>query len=188
MYWTWRVPWMAAEAGAGTLTDGDRPPARFVGLSEYVGLALLGDPTMSVSMASATGLLATAGHAWDEETLELAGIPGAALPPLAPPGWEGRLAGNWQRRWPALARARWHPALTDGAAANLGTGCDTPSRAAMTVGTSAAVRSVRPAPDQSELPAGLWRYCVDYGRVLLGAAFSTGGQLYSWAWRSGRVR
>ncbi len=181
MYWTWRVPWLAAEAGAGTLTGGDRPPARFLGLSEYVGLELLGDPSMSVSMASATGLLATAEHAWDEETLELAGIPGAALPPLGPPGWEGRLAGNWQRRWPALARARWHPALIDGAAANLGTGCDTPFRAALTVGTSAAVRSVRPAPDQSVLPAGLWRYCVDYDRVLLGAAFSTGGQLYSWA-------
>jgi gluconokinase len=60
-------------------------------------------------------------------------------------------------------------------------GCDTPSRAALTVGTSAAVRSVRPAPDQSVLPAGLWRYCVDHERVLLGAAFSTGGQLYSWA-------
>jgi gluconokinase len=181
MYWTWRVPWLAAEAGAGTLTDGDRPPARFVGLSEYVGLALLGDATMSVSMASATGLLATAEYAWDEETLELAGIPGAALPPLAPQGWEGRLVGDWQRRWPALAGARWHPALTDGAAANLGTGCDTPSRAAMTVGTSAAVRSIRPAPDQSVLRSGLWRYCVDYSRVLLGAAFSTGGQLYSWA-------
>jgi gluconokinase len=181
MYWTWRVPWLAAAAAAGTRTDGAGASARFVGLSEYVGLALLGDPSMSVSMASPTGLMATADHAWDEEALDFAGISAAALPPLASPGWEGRLAGDWRRRWPDLAGARWHPALTDGAAANLGMGCDTPSRAALTVGTSAAVRSVRPAPDQSVLPAGLWRYCVDHERVLLGAAFSTGGQLYSWA-------
>ena len=181
MYWTWRVPWLAEAAGAGARTDGAGSSARFVGLSEYVGLALLGDPTMSVSMASGTGLLATAEHGWDGEALDFAGISAAALPPLAAPGWAGRLAGDWRQRWPALAGARWHPALIDGAAANLGMGCVAPSRAALTVGTSAAVRSVRPAAGQAVLPAGLWRYCVDHERVVLGAAFSSGGQLYSWA-------
>jgi gluconokinase len=136
---------------------------------------------MSVSMASGTGLLATADHVWDEEALDIAGTTAAALPPLASPGWEGRLAGHWKERWTALAGARWHPALIDGAAANLGMGCGTPSRAALTVGTSAAVRSVRPAAGQPVLPAGLWRYCVDHERVVLGAAFSSGGQLYAWA-------
>jgi gluconokinase len=51
----------------------------------------------------------------------------------------------------------------------------------LTVGTSAAVRSVRAAPDTSRLPAGLWRYCVDHLRVVVGAAYSSGGQLYAWA-------
>ncbi|MGD0811500.1 MAG: FGGY family carbohydrate kinase, partial [Acidimicrobiales bacterium] len=73
MYWTWRVPWLAATADAGG-PSGGASPARFVGLSEYVGLALLNDPTMSVSMASGTGLLATAEHSWDEEALDIAGI------------------------------------------------------------------------------------------------------------------
>ena len=67
----------------------------------------------------------------------------ADLPELALPDWEGSLAAAWRRRWPELAAARWHPAMGDGAAANLGVGCDVPSRAAMTIGTSAAVRSVR---------------------------------------------
>jgi gluconokinase len=31
------------------------------------------------------------------------------------------------------------------------------------------------------LPAGLWRYCIDHRRVVLGAAYSSGGQLFSWA-------
>jgi gluconokinase len=180
MYWTWRVPWLVGGAGSGGKTGG-ASPTRFVGLAEYVGLALLDDPTMSVSMASGTGLLATADHSWDEEALDIAGIVPAALPPLASRDWEGRLAGDWKRRWPALAGARWRPALIDGAAANLGMGCDVAFRAALTVGTSAAVRSVRPAAGQSVLPAGLWRYCVDHDRVVLGAAFSSGGQLYSWA-------
>jgi gluconokinase len=180
MYWTWRVPWLAAAADGGGTTGGTSL-TRFVGLSEYIGLILLDDPTMSVSMASGTGLLATADHSWDGEALDIAGIAAAALPPLASRDWKGRVTGDWKRRWPALAGARWHPALIDGAAANLGMGCDVPFRAALTVGTSAAVRSVRPAAGQSVLPAGLWRYCVDHERVVLGAAFSSGGQLYSWA-------
>ena len=180
MYWTWRVPWLRAN---GPAEVGAPSSARFVGLSEYVGLELLGDPSMSVSMASGTGLLSTGERRWDEAALDLAGMEAAALPDLAPSDWEGQLAADWRRRWPELAAARWHPAMGDGAAANLGVGCDVPSRAAITIGTSAAVRSVRrgPGPDLPALPAGLWRYCVDYERTVTGAAYSSGGQLYAWA-------
>jgi gluconokinase len=173
MYWTWRLPWLRTMLGSD--------PDRFLGLSEYVGLKLLDDPSMSVSIASGTGLLATSALTWDPEALRLAGVSPDVLPPLAERDWEGRLAGAWRRRWPELATARWHAALGDGAAANLGVGCDVPHRAAMTVGTSAAVRAIRPLPDTTALPSGLWRYCVDHERALVGAAFSSGGELYAWA-------
>jgi gluconokinase len=183
LYWTCKVPWLTERVGAG---------ARFLGLSEFVAGKLLGDASMSVSMASGTGLLATEALQWDEEALELAGLVPAQLPPLAPSGWTGKLAPEWQKRWPDLAGATWHPTLGDGAAANIGAGCDLPGRAAVTVGTSAAVRVVRGAPDRSVLPAGLWRYVVDRSRVVAGAAFSSGGQVYRWAlslWeRSGEPR
>ena len=173
MYWTWRLPWLRSALGSAA--------EQFLGLSEYVGLKLLDDPSMSVSIASGTGLLATESLTWDEEAVRLAGASPGVLPPLAPAGWEGRLANVWRGRWPELATARWHAALGDGAAANLGVGCDVADRAAITVGTSAAVRAIRPAPDRSALPAGLWRYCVDDERALIGAAFSSGGELYAWA-------
>ena len=180
MYWTWRVPWLRSQLRSGAHNTSR---VRFVGLSEYIGLELLDDPSMSVSMASATGLLSTSERGWDAEALELAGLQAAELPELAPPGWEGRLAENWRARWPELAAARWHPALGDGAAANLGVGCDGPGRAAMTIGTSAAVRSltIDEGRDLSPLPPGLWRYCVDHRRTVTGAAYSSGGQLYAWA-------
>jgi gluconokinase len=195
MYWTWRVPWLRAGLDAGAVKSSParsspvRSPrvrtsrVRFLGLSEYVGLQLLADPSMSVSMASATGLLSTGPRQWDDEALELAGVTAGDLVDLAPPGWEGRLAGEWRQRWPQLATACWHPAMGDGAAANLGVGCDKPNRAAMTIGTSAAVRSVNvdDGPDLPPLPAGLWRYCVDHRRTVTGAAYSSGGQLYAWA-------
>jgi gluconokinase len=174
LYWTRKVPWLLAEGGAGGA-------ARFVGLPDYVYWRLVGDVSTSVSMASGTGLLATATLEWDPEALELAGLTASRLSPIAPPEWLGQLAGEWRKRWPALAEARWHPVLGDGAAANLGAGCERPGRAAITVGTSAAVRAVRPAPDRAELAAGLWRYVVDHDRVVVGAAYSSGGQLYRWA-------
>ncbi|MGC8625933.1 MAG: FGGY family carbohydrate kinase [Acidimicrobiales bacterium] len=176
MYWTCRAPWLK-EHGTG-------PGARFLGLSEYVGLRLLDDMSMSASMASGTGLLGTVTRDWDGEALELATVTAKSLPPLAADDWSGRLSAGWRRRWPALAEAAWHPALGDGAAANLGAGCESPERAAVTVGTSAAVRAVQPAPVGQvlpPLPAGLWRYCADAGRAVVGAAYSAGGQLYSWA-------
>jgi gluconokinase len=171
LYWTYKVPWLMGRVSA----------ARFVGLSEYVAHKLLGDAPMSVSMASGTGLLASEALDWDSEALELAGLSRAQLPPLGPEGWLGRLQPNWQKRWPDLAGAPWHPTLGDGAAANIGAGCDRPGRAAVTVGTSAAVRAVREAAERSRLPAGLWRYVVDHSRVVTGAAFSSGGQVYRWA-------
>ena len=131
------VPRGPAAAQAGLPTGATEPPARtqaysrtqahagtrprskpllhFLGLPEYVGLQLLDDPSMSVSMASGTGLLATAALTWDDEALELAGAGADALPPLAPPDWRGRLSQSWRRRWPALAGSVWHPALGDGA-------------------------------------------------------------------------
>lgn len=174
LYWTCKVPWLTAQGGAAGA-------ARFVGLPEYVSLQLLADPSTSVSMASGTGLLATEDLDWDAEALELAGLTRGKLPPIAPAGWRGQLAGEWGKRWPELAGVPWHPVLGDGAAANLGAGCDHPGLVAITVGTSAAVREVRPAPDRSHLPAGLWRYVVDHERVVVGAAYSGAGGLYRWA-------
>ena len=116
MYWTWRLPWLQVLLGSR--------PDRFLGLSEYVGLRLLDDPSMSVSIASGTGLLATAALTWDEEALELAGASLDVLPPLAGPGWEGRLAEELAaalaRTWRRLAgtpRSATVPRPTSGWAA-----------------------------------------------------------------------
>jgi gluconokinase len=64
------------------------------------------------------------------------------------------------------------------------------NRAAVTVGTSAAVRMVQPvAPGAAlpPLPHELWRYRVDHERIVTGTAFSGGGNLYAWALRELRL-
>ncbi|WP_213456512.1 FGGY family carbohydrate kinase [Rhizomonospora bruguierae] len=179
LYWTVRIPWLTARLAA--------TPAGFVGLPEFVLGALLGAPVpTSVSVASGTGLLELSTMEWDAEARALAGVDPRRLPPIAPPGWHGRLAARFAARWPELRDVAWAPPVGDGAASNAGSGCLTPDRAAVTVGTSAAVRLIQPAPAGAALPPlppALWRYRVDHGRIVTGVAYSSGGNLYAWARR-----
>jgi len=178
LYWNVRLPWLRERLGADA--------ARFVGLPEFLLGELLEEAPMSVSQASGTGLLDLRTLDWDDEACALAGAAPAELPTLAPAGWRGRLRATAARRWPALRDADWAAPVGDGAASNMGSGGVDACRAAVTVGTSAAVRLVQAAPAGAPLPplpSGLWRYRVDHDRIVTGAAYSNGGNLYAWARR-----
>src|SRR5438445_655453 len=116
---------------------------------------------------------------WDPEALAAAEIDEARLFPLR--DWtEARrgLRAPWAMRWPALRGVDWPPAVGDGAAGNVGSDCIDPSRVALNVGTSAALRVV--TTDPPEPRRGLWRYRLDRRRALLGGATSEGGNVYAW--------
>lgn len=177
-YWTARLPWLRARL--------DPAPSRYLGLVEYILGVLLDEAPMSASQASGTGLLDLRTLTWDPQALQIAGVRTDALPPLAPPGWRGRLRPEYVRRWPALRGVQWTEPVGDGAAANVGSGCTGPDRIALTVGTSAAVRLIQPAPTGTQLPPlpeRLWRYRVDRNHVVTGVSYSCGGNLFAWAKR-----
>ncbi|PZG19744.1 carbohydrate kinase [Micromonospora craterilacus] len=181
-YWSMRLPWLRAHTGTRV--------ARFVGLVEFVLGRLLVEAPMSVSQASGTGLLDLHTLDWDAEARALAGARVEELPELASRDWQGRLRVEHARRWPALARAGWAAPVGDGAASNVGSGCVDHTRAAVTVGTSSAVRLLQrmPAPaGLTPLPQRLWRYRVDHDHVVTGAAYSSGGNLFAWAKRELRL-
>ena len=92
------------------------------------------------------------------------------------------LAAGYRTRWPALSGAQWWPALGDGACALIGTGCGGP-RAALTVGTSAAVRVLVGESERAARRPGLFAYLLDPDRVVLGAARSNAGNLVDWLGR-----
>lgn len=122
--------------------------ARFVSFPDL----LFGGRT-SLSIASGTGLLGLDGR-WDGELLDVLGLE--------------------EHRLPELANV---PVWGDGACANVGSGAIGRERAALTIGTSAALRTVHgpttPRP-------GLFLYRVDGERVCEGGSLSDGGSLLAW--------
>jgi gluconokinase len=155
--------------------------ARWCGFAELLQARFTGALQCSLSMASGTGLLDQERGGWDAALLAAAGIAADTLPPIDDDPRPGLIA-PWAERWPALARVPWYPAHGDGACSNVGSDCAGPGRIALNVGTSAALRVVRPerlgAP--AATPDGLWRYRVDGRRALVGGATSEGGNVLAW--------
>jgi gluconokinase len=131
-------------------------------------------------MASGTGLLVTRARAWD---LDFAQELGARKDQFPSPGdlrdsIRGLLP-EFAARWPALRDVPWFPAVGDGVAANVGSGCTTSERWAITMGTSSAIRAIVP-PESVVPPPGLWLYLLDGRRAIIGGALSEGGNLLAW--------
>ena len=128
-------------AKIGRLRDEGVRAARYLSFGDYLLLRLAGEARSSVSTASGTGLFDPNRLDWDEETLAALGIDRAQLPPVS----DEPVAGV-------------RPALGDGACSNVGAGCTTRARAALMIGTSAALRVVyaadvgRSAPGPLPLP------------------------------------
>ncbi len=137
-------------------------PARYLSFGDLLLGRLTGEVCTSVSTASGTGLFDPSRCAWDGETLDALGLTPERLAPLS----DEPVAGVF-------------PALGDGACSNVGAGCATRGRAALMVGTSAAVRVVYDAGAVTPR-AGLFLYRLDGGRVCEGGALSDGGNLHAW--------
>lgn len=134
----------------------------------------------SYSVASWSGLLNRKVLAWDGEWLQLLGVRADQLPPLADyDAMQTGLSDAYAQRWPALRNAPFALAIGDGAAANIGSGAVQPNTAALTVGTTAALRRVSLASLPS-VPSGLWSYRIDAAHHLIGGAANEGGNIFRW--------
>ena len=181
-YWPARLRWLAA-----TQPDILKRAASFISFGEYLHRRLLGHSVCSLCMASGTGLLATQARDWDHDLVRFLGIRPEQLPPLGDLGDAVRgLTPEYAARWQALRDVPWFPALGDGAAANVGSGCGDERRVALTVGTSSAVRVIT-AVQGAVPPDGLWLYLLDVQRAVLGGALSEGGNLLAWLEHTVRI-
>jgi gluconokinase len=175
-----RLLWLAHERA-----DSFARAQYWMSLGEYLLFRWTGRRACSFSIASWTGLLNRARLEWDAELLAALPVRFDMLSPLVDHDQPvGTLRDEYRARWQALGSAKWFPAMADGAAANVGSGCIDAPRMALTIGTSSAIRVVVPAPAASGrrilVPRGLWSYRVTRDRELIGGALSEGGNLFAW--------
>jgi gluconokinase len=177
-YWPSKLLWLRE-----TRPDAFHATDRWISFGEYLFLKLFGVAAASTSMVSATGLWNQAANDYDDEVLAALPIDRLHLCPAGemdlPPS---QLRDPYRSRLPALNGIPWFPAWGDGACDSVGSGCVTPDRFALMVGTSGALRAIsQPAAD---LPYGLWCYRVDRARFVRGGSLSNGGDVYDWMHRT----
>ena len=158
-------------------TEPDLRAAHWVGVKDYVLAALTGRLATEHSCASGTGLLNIHTLSWHEPSLELAHIDAGQLPELLAPTGQLTLAapvGDLPAGLPVVAGGG------DGPLANLGTGATVPGMAALSLGTSGALRAIHPAPGVDDR-GRVFCYALADGLWAVGGAISNGGVVGSWA-------
>lgn len=173
-YWPAKLLWLERHRN-----EQFRATKRWLSFPEYLFERLFGESSISTSMASATGLWNQAAGDFDSPAL-------AALPirrdQLPDPGSFDRpltkLRDEYRRLWPGFADCPWFPAIGDGAANHIGSGCLRGDQFSLMVGTTGAMRVLVASP--ANTPRGLWCYRLDPKRALMGGALSNGGDVYAW--------
>ncbi len=171
-YWPAKLAWLRTER-----TDLWNRRVRWMSFGDLLFWRMFGSLGTSLSMASATGLFRLADCGWDQELLSVLDIPQESLPPITDVAQT--LTPSYRRLLPQLADGPWLHAVGDGALANFGSGCISPAKRALTVGTSGALRAMHSAPP-TLIPPGLWCYRLDRQRFVSGGALSNGGNLRQW--------
>lgn len=175
-YWPAKLLWLRHE-----FPDAFTRTVMWLSLSDYFALRLFGAEQTSISMASGTGIFDIRKCNWDAELLKFLKLGPQDLPTIGETDARTfQLNKTHGKRWPRLKNTQWFPAVADGAADNIGSGCFTKGIAALMVGTSGAMRVAYTGAPPTKIPDGLWCYRIDRKRVIIGGALSDGGGLYRW--------
>ena len=154
--------------------------ARIVSIKSYVLHAFTGQWIEDYSLASATGLMDIAHKSWYQPALDLAMVPVSKLPDLVPPDQLlGPLSAEVIRATGLPEQVRLIPGGSDGCLANLGSGALKEGEAALSIGTSAAIRvaSKKPVAD----PRGrLFSYYLDDHTAIVGGPSNNGAVVLDW--------
>ncbi len=154
--------------------------AKFVSLKEYIFYKLLGVYVVDYAIAGATGMLNIHTLDWSELALKTAGILPGKLSTIVPsthtetniPDSSLQLLGLSQSI-PFVAGS------SDGCLANIGTGVTDDTRAALTIGTSGAVRTTLRSAHVNEQPT-LFCYPLTRDLYIKGGAVNNGAFVLQW--------
>lgn len=150
--------------------------AKFISIKEYIYFKLTGEYVVDHSIASATGMFDIHLKKWDEQALSFADITADHLSQPVPVTYSVkrsvRVAGI-QHEIPLIIGG------SDGCLANIGSGAIFPGNAALTIGTSGAVRIAVHKP-RADAEQRLFNYILTENMFITGGAVSNGAAAMKW--------
>jgi gluconokinase len=154
--------------------------AKFISIKEAIWHRLFGEFVVDHSLASATGLFNFSQLQWDETALCFAGISPQQLSAPVPTDYKKTgLSSEMAASLQLLADTPFFIGGSDGCLANLGSLCLKPDKAAITIGTSAAVRITTTKPVQNP-ERMIFSYLLDEKTFVCGGAINNGGNVFQW--------
>ncbi len=161
-----------------------RDTPRWGGVKELILAELSAAPfQLDLSVASGTGLYDIHRRRWDAEALELAGVSEKQLAEVVATTEMLRLRPEIAARAGLAPNTPLIIGAADGPLANLGVGATAPGVAAVSLGTSGAMRTVvdRPTVDAA---GRLFCYALTGDRWVIGGAVNNAGSVIRWAGES----
>ena len=138
------------------------------------------DIPLSFSVASWTGMFDRKKLNWNESILRSIELDINCLPKLNSfDFYVSGLNDKYLKSWKTLNDTPFFLPVGDGISSNLGVGCNSERKIALSIGTTGALRVVTKKSDL-KIPQGLWAYKLDSENSLLGGAFSEGGNVGLW--------
>ena len=150
---------------------------KFISIKEYIWHKLFNEFTLDQSNASCTGLFNIEQLKWHQDALELAGITDQSLSNVVATDHVKKYNGSeldfLSPNTPFIIGA------SDGCLANLGSMADKPGIAAITIGTSGAVRvaSSKPLPNEGSMT---FSYILNKETYICGGPINNGGIALQW--------
>ncbi|TWR31729.1 gluconokinase [Mucilaginibacter pallidiroseus] len=152
---------------------------KFISLKEYVWFKLFGVYEVDYSIASTTGMFDILELKWYHKSLELAGLDANKLSAPVNTTYTRYLDKTLDTIPGISNQTAFVAGASDGCCANLGGGAVTNGVAALTIGTSGAVRVASPQPVYN-YQAMTFNYLLTKGRYICGGAVNNGGAAADW--------
>jgi len=153
---------------------------KFISIKEYVFYKLFGEYVVDHSIASATGLFNIHHLKWDETALEYIGISEDKLSKPVPTtyGLKG-IKKQYIKELGLEAEIPFVVGASDGCLANLGVNAIKKAAAALTIGTSGAIRVISDKP-KSDDKERVFSYILTEDHYVLGGPVNNGGIILRW--------
>ena len=132
------------------------------------------------SIASATGMFDIFDRTWYEPALNLTGVTTNQFSqPISTTALLPTIKSQAAQRLNLSPDIPWVIGASDGCLANIGVKADAPAKAALTIGTSGAIRVTTETP-RVDKDRRLFTYILDDNRYIMGGSINNGGIMMQW--------